>query len=131
MTVTYDPPGFGVRLHPPQVVYYPLLVSSVCGISETDLIKGPQVLRLVFNPESFPDVHFPDNETYVLNVPWRWVCEDCHYACGDTRDIFKTDWAAREALGNFGETPTSTQTEQMAQHAKQHSIMLSWAKGLK
>lgn len=94
--------------------------------------------QIIFAPEYDTDVHFPDCFIRVWDVPWRWYCQDCYAACGDRRDVFKTDWVRREDLGGKGSRETGgfseathDQQRQMNEHAKQHSIMWAWAKGLK
>lgn len=93
---------------------------------------------ITFTPEIDPQVHDLDVYVKVWDVPFRWRCQDCIVASGDYRDAFATKWAKREDLGgkgnrNFGgfSEPTYPQRLEMADHARQHAIMYSWAKGLK
>jgi hypothetical protein len=93
---------------------------------------------ITFTPEIDPQVHDLDVYVKVWDVPFRWVCQDCVLASGDYKDVFHTKWAKRENLGgkgnrNFGgfSEPTYVQQLEMQDHARQHAIMYSWAKGLK
>lgn len=59
-------------------------------------------------------------------------------ASGDYRNVFHTKWEKREDLGGKGNRtvggfsePTYEQELEMLDHARQHGIMYSWAKGLK
>jgi hypothetical protein len=93
---------------------------------------------ITFVPECDPRVNDPDVYVEVWDVPFRWICQDCHAACGDKRNIFSTKWERREDLsgkgtrnvGGFSE-PTYEQQQEMNVHARQHAIMWTWAKGLK
>ena len=117
---------------------YRIPIFRPLGINE-DLDPSVAVTnQIIFCPEYDTDVHSPEVYIKVWDVPWRWCCQDCYGASGDRRDIFKTDWARREDLGGKGNRnaggfneATYNQQQQMNQHAKQHSIMWSWAKGLK
>ena len=93
---------------------------------------------IIFTPECDPDVHDFNVYINIWDVPWRWTCQSCYAASGDDRSIFKTDWEKREHLGGQGSKdvggfsePSRKQQDQMSDHAKQHSIMWSWARGLK
>lgn len=93
---------------------------------------------ITFSPECDESAFDPDVYLKIWDVPFRWYCQDCFAACGNKDRIFKTKWERREDLGgkgnrNFGgfSEPTQAQFLEMNEHAKQHSIMWSWAKGLK
>ncbi len=107
------------------------------GINEAVDWAQPTYDTIIFTPECDQSVYWPDVYINVWDVPWRWTCQDCYAASGD-RLAFKTDWEKREDLGGQGRRdvggfsePTRKQQDQMSDHAKQHSIMWSWAKGLK
>ena len=108
------------------------------GVNEVVDWTQPTYDTITFIPECDDSVHDPEVYVKVWDVPFRWYCQDCYAASGDQRNIFKTKWAKREDLGgkgnrNFGgfSEPTYTQALEMADHARQHAIMWSWAKGLK
>ena len=93
---------------------------------------------IIFVPEMDPRVNEPDVYIKVWDVPFRWRCQDCIMASGDYRGVFATKYARREDLGGKGNRnlggfsePTYVQSLEMADHARQHAIMYSWAKGLK
>jgi hypothetical protein len=130
--ILYDKEA-GIKLYPVRPVYEPLmpLMSCFALVTEQDLGVVSPIRRLTFQPEYDQQVHYPDTRVHVLDVPWRWYCEDCHYASGDTRDIFKTVWQLRRQLTDWRTSPTSFQQDEIYTHAKQHQIMWSWVRGLK
>jgi len=65
----------------------------------------------------------PDKQKF----PYRYRCLSCYEASGDS-GCFCTQ---SEQLQRLKDGPTQDQQSQMADHAKQHSIMYAWAKGLK
>jgi len=65
----------------------------------------------------------PDRQKF----PYRYRCLSCYAASGD-EDGFRTQC---EQLQRLTDGPTEEQQSQMADHAKQHSIMYAWARGLK
>lgn len=94
--------------------------------------------KITFLPEIDDRVHDPDVYIKVWDVPFRWACQDCIMASGDYRNVFHTKWERREDLGGKGNRdkggfsePTYEQQLEMKDHARQHAIMYSWAKGLK
>ena len=108
------------------------------GINETFDPAAIMYDVITFVPESDPQVHDPVVYINVWDVPFRWRCQDCIAASGDSKAVFATKWAKREDLGgkgnrNFGgfSEPTYAQSLEMADHARQHAIMYSWAKELK
>jgi hypothetical protein len=108
------------------------------GINEAFDPSKPTYDVITFCPEYEQSVHDPDVYIKVWDIPWRWYCQDCYAAGGNRDHAFHTKWAKREDLGgkgnrNFGGfcEPTYTQSLEMADHARQHAIMWSWAKGLK
>lgn len=124
------------HLGTPQIYRVPFF--RPIGVTEEPLGSTVRCDQIIFAPEYDTDVHFPDYFIKVWDVPWRWYCQDCYAACGDRRDVFKTDWVRREDLGGKGSRETGgfseathDQQRQMNEHAKQHSIMWAWAKGLK
>lgn len=103
-------------------------------------LSGSSVIYdvLVFVPELDTSVYDPNVYVKVWDVPWRWYCQSCLAACGDQRNIFKTKWVKREHLEGQGgrdrggfDSPDFLQRDQMTEHAKQHTIMFQWAKGIK
>jgi hypothetical protein len=71
-------------------------------------------------------VYFPVPE-WEYNQ-YRYRCMSCFAACGLERDTFKTTFARAKFLKDG---PTQEQQDQMSDHARQHSIMYLWAKGVK
>ena len=67
------------------------------------------------------------DRTDSQKFPYRYRCLSCYAASGD-EDGFRTQC---EQLQRLTDGPTEKQQSQMADHAKQHSIMYAWAKGLK
>jgi hypothetical protein len=65
----------------------------------------------------------PDRQKF----PYRFRCLSCYAASGDN-DSFRTQC---EQLQRLKDGPTQEQQDQMSDHARQHTIMYSWAKGLK
>ena len=59
--------------------------------------------------------------------PFRYRCLSCYMASG-SGDSFSTQCEQRHL---FRDGPTEAQKDQMSEHARQHSIMWAWAKGLK
>ena len=128
--IVYDTDCRGlIFLSPPQPAYAPVYLPFHWGITETNpaiVLDSPRITLL---PEYNNGVHDPDIKIHVLDVPWRYYCESCHYAFGNKRGVFHTDWTSRRSLGLEG-MPSRHQMDQINDHAKQHSIMWSWAKGL-
>ena len=124
-----------LRLWGPQIFKAPWY--RPIGISEVVDWTQPTYDTIIFTPECDPEVYYPNVYINIWDVLWRWTCQDCYAASGD-RYAFKTDWEKREDLGGQGRRdvggfsgPTRKQQDQMADHARQHSIMWSWVKGLK
>ena len=57
---------------------------------------------------------------------YRYRCMSCYLASGDDEFSFTTEYAQAKDLKDG---PTVTQQAQMANHTRQHQIMLQWAKG--
>lgn len=62
------------------------------------------------------------------NNQYRYRCLSCYCACGSDKHCFVTRF---EKAQHLKEGPTVQQRNQMSEHAKQHTIMYSWVKGLK
>ena len=125
------------RLQPPRPYHYPWYRPLSAGVD----VKIPSVGemdRIIFIPEYDEAVLEPNVYIKVWDVPWRWVCQSCYMATGESREIFKTDWVRGEDLGERGSrdkggwcTPAWSQEDQIRKHAKQHEIMFAWARSLK
>ena len=68
-----------------------------------------------------------DPLTWGEKAFYRYTCLTCYAASGNL-DVFSTSWRTPTEME---EGPTAQQVEEIRDHAKQHSIMYSWAKGLK
>ena len=65
-------------------------------------------------------------ESLIANDRYRYICMDCYSASG-SREAFSTDCAY---IRDMKHGPTPSQQSQIGNHARQHSIMWSWAKSL-
>lgn len=87
---------------------------------------GIQVNALIFQLEhdgtTFQPVGNWDENRY------RYRCMGCYVACGSKENSFTTGF---EKQGDLKDGPTNYQQDEMSDHARQHSIMWTWAKGLK
>jgi hypothetical protein len=85
-----------------------------------------QVSALVFQLEH-------DGTTFQPVANWeenryRYRCMDCYLASGSKEDSFTTGF---EKAADLKTGPTNYQMDEMSDHARQHSIMWSWARSLK
>ena len=62
---------------------------------------------------------------YDEHTPYRYACYSCYEACGDLESCFKTGSAP---LKNLRKGPTDKLSDQMRDHADQHSIIWNWAR---
>ena len=58
---------------------------------------------------------------------YHYYCKSCYATVGNKEDVFRTSSEYSESMVKI---PTSLQQGQMAQHAKQHSIMWKWVRGM-
>ena len=129
--IIYDQDVKGlIRIEPPRPAYYPWYRPITAEIEPFDP-KIAQLDRLMFIPEFDRDVLNPDLRIHVLDVPWRWYCQDCYAAYGSKEDVFHTDWKTRRYLTNWGTTVCSQQEQQISDHGRQHSIMWAWVRSVK
>jgi hypothetical protein len=95
------------------------------------LSKDVNVLRVQTSEEIIFRLTSPHYGPYLAddidNRIYHYYCETCHCSCGNPDEVFRT---SAERAKNLKDGPTGDQQSQMSSHARQHSIMWSWARSL-